>query len=646
MKRGHLILFIFLSILSFPNIINLCKNYIDLNYDYQIIYTWEHSASIGLLPYRDIFYPYGFLSFYKGSNIIFAIIYYLITPILFTFLFVFINKVYKNRFYSYSFLLVLFIFILRYAGFDVFSRYGILIVFGYICSLLFYYQKANYEKKVFLLGLTAGIIFILYNDVGIYSCVLYSLFLLVDLGLKRQFKNALAYLYSIIVNLSIFITGFLLALIPFVLFLLRQSALSQFIHSFYDLSDLSQFAKIPFIHSISTENNIFVLVLMFITLTFLSYKLIYASAKPSFNNYLQISTSFALILVEQKNIVRSIDTQLTFIGVLLYILLFYEFKEILKKHKISEVSIFVYYTFLLILIVFIIPFQPEGSIKNTAYCKVGNTFYEYRDPKYESLKKIVQEQPDFNGKIFSFPGDTILYMVFKQAMSYYPTIYEASSISAQNKIIKYIRGNSTSLIIYNYKNYAIQDEVPNYIRSPVLHKFILNNYSITKIVDNFLILKKNQKQVDFFQNKTIYVLTDFKHYLLQNDLESIPLSEGLYKSKYLNTKNNKLLITTHSLTALNNYLLTNKVYSDNLFLAIELKNGSKKKMRSLIIKTKDDLETKITFSECERDVPCIIHLSRLPLFYKNRQLKNVLIYDENQIKNISIVEVVDDSIFW
>jgi len=151
--------------------------------------------------------------------------------------------------------------------------------------------------------------------------------------------------------------------------------------------------------------------------------------------------------------------------------------------------------------------------------------------------------------------------------------------------------------------------------------------------------------MDFFQNKVINELSSFKQYLLRADFENIPRSEGIYKNKYLNAKNNKLLITTTTFKSINNYLITKNIDSDKLFIIIEFKKSLKNKKASLTIKVKNDLETKITFRQCE-NMPCIINISRLPLFYKNRQIESLSTDSSNQLKYISFFKITNDSDFW
>ncbi len=86
---------------------------------------------------------------------------------------------------------------------------------------------------------------------------------------------------------------------------------------------------------------------------------------------------------------------------------------------------------------------------------------------------------------------SIFYILFNQIPPYYPSIYEATPVYAQDKQIKYIKENKVNFVILNTKSTAIQDGVPDKVRARKLYGFIKKNYTPFKKIEYFQILKSN-----------------------------------------------------------------------------------------------------------------------------------------------------------
>jgi hypothetical protein len=112
------------------------------------------------------------------------------------------------------------------------------------------------------------------------------------------------------------------------------------------------------------------------------------------------------------------------------------------------------------------------------------------NPQIMQVKKQVEKIEGFNGKVFTFPGEPIFYVLFKQTPPFYPTIYEATPLYAQKMLIQYIENNDINIILYNTKTNSIQDEVPDKIRGRLLDEYIQANFSYYEKVGDYLILKR------------------------------------------------------------------------------------------------------------------------------------------------------------
>jgi len=648
--------FLVVCVFSLGNLENLCKIYTPLNFDNQALLTWEYSASLHMLPYRDIFYPYGFLNYFKSQDILFSILYFFLTPLLFTAVFLYLKSIFKDNLFSYVSVSFFFLFVVSVTGFETFNRYGILVAASFLISYVFFYCKKFFYKWLFSIGLLIGIVFSFANDQGLYAFALLFAFSIIDKLLKRM-QNRFSF-YQIIKEIVVFLVGFGIGAIPFFVYLVYKDSFFQFFAYLKSLPELSLYAKTPFFHSVFSIDNIFTLIVLVITIHFLVCKFLFGDKKVTFNTYAQIGIVFTLVLLEQKSIIRSMDKQLTFIGLLLFISLFYELKIMLRKYKIADINVFFFYITIMVIVLVLFRINPLGSLSDPSLHKIkniisrGNTVTCWENNKklgpkvYFQVKELIKKSPGFNGGVFSFPSDPLFYILFNQIPPYYPSIYEATPLYAQKNLIDYIKDQKVEYVIYNYKNFSIQDGIPNYIRTPLLHEYILNNFLLKKQIGDFLILRHQQKGEDFFIDKWGDLPSTFKNYLLSVDLKNIPKSEGYHKRKYLSSEGNKIIIIKHSLDELNNYLGKNIVNSKNKFLLFTFKHDGQKKKIYISIKTKNGLNTDVYFNRCETKISCIINLSHLPLFYRNRELRQITAKENNNIANVMILDIANNSRFW
>jgi hypothetical protein len=239
----------------------------------------------------------------------------------------------------------------------------------------------------------------------------------------------------------------------------------------------------------------------------------------------------------------------------------------------------------------------------------------------ETLNKL-KSQVDFNNKVFSFPtGDAAIYAILKQNPPMYNSIFEGSSKTSQNQMINYIQDNNIKFAILNINNVVIQDGVPDYIRQPVLFKYLINNYLPFDKTKNHLLLKKTDKS-DFFNSSILNNTLDYKNYLTKVYLNKIPYSEGIYKYKFFKSKD--LLISRENTDEINNYLLNNNLSSKGkVFVLIPSVNLLPNYFNYLKIETKEGFISTIYYNSCQLDRPCIINLSNVPLFYENRMINKI-----------------------
>lgn len=652
-KNIEIIVLFLVTVLFFKEeLLYLCKEYSSLDFDSQALLTWDYAAFKDVLPYKEIYYPYGLLFYYRENNIVFNFFYFFMTSSLFIILLFYLKKIWNSRVLAYLSIASLFILVKFHTGFNVFSRYGIIVTIGILYSFLLSRKKLLNYKTILLLGIINGVTFSLVNDQGMYASALLLLLLPLDPILKKGHKILLitSYYVDLIWNYFLVMIGFTLGIIPFFAYLIYTHSAIAFLDHFLKLSDAILYAKTGFYSHFITFENLFVFSSLLTTIFLQSYKYLFGSRKISANTYLQICLFVILLFLEWKSTIRSISGQIIFVSLLLYFSLFYEIQIHLLKQKISKLLVFVFILLFSVVIIYGFSLKPVNNFYflNTTernFC-IRNNIFSLLDkyPNYLAVKKNLGNSEKFNGKIFSFPGDPVFYLLFNQIPPYYFSNYEGSPIYAQNERIRYINENKIYFLLYNLKIEAIQDNVPNYLRSAHEFKYILNNFTPVDRVGNFILFKKDSKK-DIFNEKFLNKVPELKKYLLQVDFASIPKSEGFHKKSLVKSDNN-IIFPKSSIKDINSFLTNKSIKSDNTVLVVWAANvGHKGEKASITLKTNDNLETKISFYQCSKRDPCIINLSHIPLFYKNRIIKKIIV-DQNFKDLIEIRNRYNNNELW
>ncbi len=503
-----ILLFSVFSIFSLSNITNFCRIYPTQGADNESLLLWQYAASIGIQQYKDIFYPYGLLNYYKDSNIFFALIYFFLTPALFIGIFLALKQLFQDKVLTTVATVSFLFFIGTITGFETFTRYGPLVVAAIFFSYVFYKRKQGNKKILIISGALTSLLFPLINDFGFYTPVIFIVFAFIETLISTAFNLSITTIKQFLRQTFYFFSGYFLGLLPFFSYLILTHSFSGFLLYLQNLHDIAQFAKTPFFHSIGSIDNIFTIGILISTIFFLSFNFFLGKKTQSFNTYLQIVLTIVLLLLEQKSIIRSIDTQITFIGLLLFFCFFYECILLMQSHKVENSFIAVYFINFLFMIIFLIGLHPVDQQINLlrASKNIFNTFtnkscieqnVSYLTSQNKQLLQVkdkVSHIEGFNGKVFTFPGEPIFYILFKQIPPYYPTIYEATPLYAQLQLIHYIETQHINIVIYNSNVKSIHDEVPDAVRGRFLYSYLQTNYSFYDKVGNYLIYKRNSQR--------------------------------------------------------------------------------------------------------------------------------------------------------
>lgn len=628
----YFLVFILAVALSTPYLIDICSGYLGYQgFDLHTFLLWHYAPINNVIAHKDIFYPYGLLNYFKNFNLIYATAYYLVVPTLFIVTFFVFKKVFKDKFIMYSSFATFYLFILSLVGFQTFSRYGLLVVFSLYFVHTFYSLKRIKSNILIFLGIILGLISSFVIDQGIYLIFSFIFLYL----LSRHFK---------IKEILYIVLGFFIGLIPLFITLLRIGSLDILLNYFNDVREIVTVAKTPFFSFIDSPANIFTIPIIYIAIFYNFIKIFLFKHKLTLSSLLQMSLIFSILIMEQKSIMRSIDAQITFASLMLLMLLSYEVINHWKNKIINKRIIYLSLIFSVIIIYsFNInkqPFNLSNIAKNYSLlvndgCFSSNlTYFSSNNPSYTEIVNFLKNQTSFNGKVFSFPtGDSAFYVLLNQKPPFYNSIFGGSSYKKQKDTIKYVQENEIEFVTLNTDMSSVQDGVPDYIRQSLLFKYVLNNYYPFAAIGNHLILKKD-KDIDFFSSSLLDKVKDYKNYLLNVNLKKIPYSEGLYKYKFLSS-NNKLFIKT-----MESFSSADKVIV--LIPSIDYKRDDLSYVR-LKINGKDNLT--IHYDPCKKNSECIINLSNIPMFYRERAITNVTL-DKKFKGKIEIYNLKNPGNLW
>lgn len=647
-NKDLFVLFILSFFLSAPFAVDICSGYLNYyNLDLEEFLLWNYTSLNNLFPYRDMFYPYGLFGYFKNYNALLAFLYFLVSPILLTVAFFLFKKIIKEKLVLYSSFIILYLFVFKLIGFQTFSRYGILALISLLFSYIFYSSVKIRGKTLFFLGAILALFFSFITDIGIYLILSFIFIYAFNAGFKAKRK----YFAKDALRVGL---GFLIGIIPLFLFLIYHRSVYQFFDYFKDVGQIVLVAKTPFFTFINSPANIFTIPILSFAIFLRFLKVFFFKSKLTLSSYFQIILIFDILVLEYKSIIRSIDGQIAFISLLLLMFLVYEIVSFLIKKDRNRRVIYISFVAIVTIIYGISIEKPIVKFshlsENISHLASSTCFennlkvFSANNPYYIEIINLLKKQPNFNGKVFSFPtGDSAFYALLNQSPPRYNAIFEGASIDKQRKTIRYIQDNKIEYITLNMNKSAIQDGVPDYIRQSALFRYILDNYHPYKLIGDHLVLKKENNS-DFFASALLNKTEDYKKYLLDVYLYKIPYSEGFYKYVFL-IENNKLL--NNSNVGKNNTTLKELHFnSDNkVVVLIPSVDHEPNYLNFVKFQTEDGDSTTVFYNSCKKNSQCIINLSKLPLFYKSRVTTSITL-DKDFRGKIQFFELKNPGSLW
>ncbi|MBP7768305.1 hypothetical protein KA082_00525 [Candidatus Woesebacteria bacterium] len=613
------------TVLIFGGIFCLCAiffygqyQFSDLSFDAQSLLTWQYAAQSGVIPYKEVFYPYGLLQYYSDSSAALQGISVLLCSIYFFVIYQSLAVVTRSKRTALAILLLFFLFVGRFTGFLSFVRYGGALVFGLWLVLQSVYRSVEKKSIQVQLGVLSGLLLTLFLDQGVYAVGLYcAVSVLLSVQKSKPFSVG-ALLRSLLMQGQLFSMGFLLGSAPLWIFLLYFGALTGFIHTLQYLPELSIYAKAPFFSSFRKPEIIFITSSCIAGVWFLTQRIVVDKKKLQAGEYFVYVTTLLLLLVSIKNVVRLIDREITPFAVLNGVYIFF---LMLKKDSIGFFGIGKKGMLALICLFFLVlqpffvdtQFRQRSFKQKTVFDQVSQLLVT--NPRFEQVLTTLRAQNDFSGHVFSYPTDPIFYILLKQKPPHYFQTYDASAQRAQLEQIKYIEEKNVSYVIYNTSIPALQDAVPDYMRSNTLLKYILTHFTARTQSHEFLLLVRSSS-ADFLTDAQFPA--QLKEELSHVNFGSVPLSEGIH---VLSLLEKKPVIAFKYLSGVERtiYFPEKSIQANEVALSLSCQTTT---TQSITMTSVDGVVTTVSV-DCREQYPVVINLGRVPVFFTDRKLQSI-----------------------
>lgn len=650
------------ALFALPYVLGVCGAAYDAGFDSQNFLTWFYTALNNIQPNHNTFYLYGFFTYLQDTSALMRVLGYLYIVFLFVAYYGLIRRVTRSSGVSLIFLLFLMT-LLSTAGFWTFYRYSTapLLAAWYALMLL----EKRFDKRFIhiLFGFAAAACFFLFTDQGIIAAAAMLCLLAVD-GIcanrtqppRRSISSALW-----------FSLGVAFGITPFITYLFIRGSLWTYAEFFSIFSSITQYGKLPYDLTRWITQDFYISLIIWTSVLSLGFR-VFVSEKPFRlpGTYVLIGFTIPLAVVQFKDVTRPIASDILIPAFLAYSVLaaeFYEFGGKTRLRAFGATALILGITAVLFsgglntrsIGMFFTQFS-DGYTHNWVAPERDTSFMEKAasciDQNARDTGKIVtpsqrdtmawlEIQPDYNGKLFSFPGDPIFYLLSGQTPPPFFNAYDATPQAAQRKNIAYLEANGIAYAVYNTENDTFMDAVPNVMRNSLFTSYLLTRYAPVSQFGTFVILRKHISLTSPGQWGNSPPERTLRNHLSTINLESIPKLEG----KKLRDRSRYQYVSV-PLEKINAYLSEYPTSTDHLMLGIS-RNASVNPngVDVLTLFDQDNREVTIQMNECLHPELCAVHLERLPLFYTRRLLRRIeLNVPENG--NAYLISLPDTSPFW
>lgn len=537
--------------------------------------TWAYFRHLGLVPFKDFWYPYsGF--FYTTSpfppDIIFLWFHKMLLFVV-TFFSVYVLLDF-SKVRTLSILFFMFwMFQLGFFESPVFQKE----IFRYFLSVsivLFYAASINSKKilSFFLLGTYMAYIFFMVPVQLIYAAPSCILILIVSLILSKDSYERMQHLkHAIIINVSATTLMFL-----YMIYLSSQGALKEYFMFYKTVGDLANSSMISAGMYLETVRNndlmlfgfdVLFVVLMFCLMILSLWNVCTSNTKLlKVSDFVPFAFAIIVILAYQKLIIRP-----WFVAFELMALPSTGLALLLAKNNFMQLRGGTFTKGFLLLIagtlfyflviasgvaekmwdkdiskILNLPHNIRLALKGSQHWEeVENSRYlpssftidnaSGSDLRAQFLKKMQFEKED---DLFVLGDDSYLYIILEKQAPFYICLYSQSILYSQQNTVDWLKKHRPKYVVWK-SSFKEFDGVPNIVRVPLIFEYVIDNYTYESSEGGFIILKK--------KDPLVAVDTDFWMYQLGNtvSLGFIPSRSDpdRFKTGNDNSKNNYTILT-------------------------------------------------------------------------------------------------------
>lgn len=484
-----------------------------VNLDNKNIIIWNFFRYLGLVPFKDFWYPYSglyYMSLRIPPDIIFLWIHRIILfSVSFFSCYNLLKYDKKKSIIILSCMLLLEIFL-----FSASERYFLSL--STVLLLAASISVKRLEMFIFL-GVYSFYVFFVEPMQLLYAFIPCLFLIGVAIAAERKTEDRLRILYyfAIVFGVAFFL------IIAYLIRLSFRGALSQYINFYTTMESSALYIMSPmlsFNYEYSFDNIFWVVIILFFSSSL--FVLLQKSKKIlEFNDFVILAIVLLSIIVSQKWIVRfpSVAQQIISIPIFGLLLLFVQFRYIPERF-IARYSFAFFFGFF-----FIFPLILNESAVSVIYSYVTRplTLYEdipllftkksawdsikrsyflperfliddVRGDEFKEifLKKFIFDKGD---DLFVLGDDSYLYMVLDQKNPPYISFYNQSILYSQRNTSNWIDVHKPKYVLWRdtFKDF---DGVPNYTRVPLVFEKVIQDYKFKDTYESFLILERKSKE--------------------------------------------------------------------------------------------------------------------------------------------------------
>lgn len=539
-------IFILTYLICLPFTNNYCHLINWLDFDTQNVFFWDHLAEMGFEPYKDTFYLYGFLFFYKSQSLIYFLIYTLISPLLLTLTyFTVIHRLFSSWYLKFVIYLTLLSLVINNLSTTTYGRYGLLPTFALLSALILYKFRPKKNIPYLTLGIISGLLLFVSNADALYLMAAQLILIGYDHFAVLGTRKIQIIISAGILKIAFYFLGFLLGSVPFIFHLSTHHLWSILPHLITDITFGAEYGKTPYL--IDNAYELFLILSLVVGFVVLLIRIYQHQLRHTYTTYLILASFTSLLIMFQKHLVRQMANILFYFAFILILILFSQ----VKKWR-PPLQLILYLAFFISFMTYLrlpvtsrafthtiqayLPAQILNTLNySSRLCRIDQINWSQLQltPAHQQVGKYLFAQSP-SPRIFSFPYDPLFYLLLRQKPAPYPNLYNASPDALQKLNLNFIKNQEVNYVIYNLRAQII-DEVPDYLRGRTTLHYLINNFTPVKYYDPFVILKKNPSisKGSFFSLENQVQYPALYRYLGNLSWGWVPYTEARYKDNHL-----------------------------------------------------------------------------------------------------------------